>query len=216
MSVILAISFFVIVLDNVLGFSFHYRMSNKIDELTKVNLIIQNPLSDSIIRSNAVVLRQEIITRRNIFDYLFFRNSSTILNNAQTNSPAQSPSPKESIKNVYVYLMSTGGFIVLFGLMMCTTDFFYSDESNMLLRLITGISYFISPFSIAVLLSFILNLVPTFGRNGSGNVVLNFSIQMLVLAGILQFFIRYYRSRIKKMTKRKEELEAEYSTVGHA
>jgi hypothetical protein len=215
MSIVLIVVLSVILLDNLLGISFHYRINNKMDELEKVNALIQNPSSDSITKSNAVSLRQEILARKSIFDYLFLRNSSATLRNAKTNSPAQIPRPKESM-NYFVYVMSTGGFIILFGLTFCAIDFLYSDENRLILRFATALSFFFSPFVIAMFLMIALNFVPTFGHNASGNAVLNFFVQINVLACILVFFIRYYQRRIAWMKNRKEALEVDEQELGHS
>jgi hypothetical protein len=212
----LVVALSVILLDNLLGVSFHYRITNKMDELAKVNSIIQNPLSDSITKSNAIFLRQEILTRENVLDYLFSRNKSTAFKIAQTNKAAQIPIPKESIKNFYIFIMSSGGLIALFGVIMAFVDMIYSDEPSMILRFVNSLSFFVSPFAIGVTLFTILNLVPMIGRNWYANIVLNSLIQTLVLSGIILYFIRYYQYSIGRMKNRKEALEVDEQELGHS
>ena len=56
-AVIIVIITGIIIVDNILGLSFHLRINNKIEELRKVDFIIQNPLTDTISKSYAFSLR---------------------------------------------------------------------------------------------------------------------------------------------------------------
>ena len=51
-------------IDNVVGFSFHYRINNKLEQIEKVNLIIQSNNADSTAKRYAYYLRSQIINRK--------------------------------------------------------------------------------------------------------------------------------------------------------
>ena len=77
-----------------MGFSFSYRMNTKLEQLRKIDAIIQSPTADSITKKSYVVnLREDVIHRKSVRDYFFslksFLNSSkpetTNLRNSQQN-----------------------------------------------------------------------------------------------------------------------------------
>ena len=67
----------ILLVDNIIGFSYHYNTQRKIEEINNINSIINDSLTDKETKSNAIKLRSEIINRKNIISYtlLFIQNT---------------------------------------------------------------------------------------------------------------------------------------------
>lgn len=57
--------------DHLFDFSYNYRTSNRINNLEKINRVINNPITDSITKSAAVGVRNEIISHQNVFSFSY-------------------------------------------------------------------------------------------------------------------------------------------------
>lgn len=64
--IVIIISLFLI--DNVLGFSYSYVNNNKIEQLSKLNAIINDTASDEVTVTISKELRNEIIHRKNYLE----------------------------------------------------------------------------------------------------------------------------------------------------
>lgn len=69
----LLFSFFILILilllNNVFGFSFFYNSEKKIDQLTKINTVLQDSTLEPDFKNKVLQLREDIVNRKNVFEY---------------------------------------------------------------------------------------------------------------------------------------------------
>jgi hypothetical protein len=193
MSVVLISAVIVFLLDHELGISFHYEMDNKINELEKVNSIIQNPLSDSLTEEKAITWRQEIFARKSFSDYFFSRKTSPILKNAQTNKPAQIPSAKEApIMSYFVFYTSSSILFIGVDIFFFILSIFYQKRGTpLIVRLGTAVLYVGSSILVNAILVFFLLKIPMLGNDWTFNYILDFIAQSLIVMPALTLMIYY-------------------------
>lgn len=179
-AVIVICIFAVILVDNALGLSFHFRINNKLEELKKVDLIIQNPLSDSITKSYANYLRYKIINRKSLIDYLSFRQTSWKLNNI--NNPVGKPNEISSlIKNEFSFLISTGGFFIAMGIFFLFLISLDRDESvTFTKKLGLGLIFFGVLSGIGLITSLLFRILVSINNKWGSSYLLNLGIQVLL------------------------------------
>src|SRR5258705_1837611 len=98
LTAIILIILIIYLVDNVMGFSFHYEMNRRISELKEVNSIIQDPNADSVAKAYALELRAKIANRKIVTDYLRFRKTSSTSKIAQTSNPPATAKANDSIR----------------------------------------------------------------------------------------------------------------------
>lgn len=59
-----------IIIDNVLGFTFHYDKQRTISELSEISKIISDSSVDTQIKAKAMELKEEIIKRKSLHDFV--------------------------------------------------------------------------------------------------------------------------------------------------
>lgn len=59
-----------ILVDNVLGFTFHYNKQRTISELSEISKIISDSAADTQIKAKAMELKKEIVERRSFQDFI--------------------------------------------------------------------------------------------------------------------------------------------------
>jgi len=214
MSVVIVITAALLLVDNGLGISFHYCVTNKMEELSKVNLIIQNPLSDSTTKAYAISLRQRILTRKNWIDYFSLRQSSNIVKNAQTNEPPNSATAKDSIKDDFWFVGSSIGFFVIASLVFLFMFIFYITEAGSLfVRLASGILYSFIFLTGAAIVFLITRNIPIIKHNWNFNYLLNLIIQCGVMSVILLVAFLYHSQRREKISKQMEKIKKDYKST---
>ncbi|MDP4263297.1 MAG: hypothetical protein Q8941_12285 [Bacteroidota bacterium] len=187
-AVIIIIMTGTILLDNILGLSFHYRITNKISEIQQVNSIIQNPMSDSITKNYAFYLRDKIINRKSIADYLSFRELFKSSAKPKINKPSDKPNKTDSnIKNNLIFTLTAGGFFILFGIVIFIAVLFAETEPKDMKfyeRLALGIILGGGCVTIAIFLSFLLGLIPLIMKNWTYNYILNGLVQLTIISSV--------------------------------
>lgn len=82
----------VLLIDNLLGFSYSYSLDNKIDHVKNLNSIISDNTSDNVTKANAIALRKKVFERQNVFEKTYeyiadaFQESPTSVNTSSTSN----------------------------------------------------------------------------------------------------------------------------------
>lgn len=212
-AVVISFVLITIFLDNYLGISFHFKITNQIEELKQADAIIKNPLSDSITKSYAQVLRNRIMNHKSIVDY-FSRNASLNSKRANTNNPAQIPIINEPIKNDFWFFISAGGLFYFTGVVLALGMFLWSNDevglSGFWDKFATGSVFLILFIAFGYCISTIAYHIPMIGKNWTINYWVNVLIQIIglfiVMLGLSfsynQAHARFRKDLLKKLEQK--------------
>jgi cation transport ATPase len=193
-----------LIVDNGLDWSFHYRISNKIDELEKVESIIQNPKTDSATMQYAFQLRNSIENHKSVFDYFFSLRSSTTLKKTQTNKPPAIARAieEESIKGGFIFILSTIIVFIVAISIFAVNAFVEKNESvtfinRLALTIISTGSFGVIAFFFSVELS----KIPIINGQAGWNYLINVLAQIaffVLIWGIVKLVLYFEKSARQK------------------
>lgn len=183
--IILLFSLFALIIDNTLGLSYHYRVSNKIEELQKVDLMLQNNKTDTIIRYYTAYLRDEIIERKSLIDYFSFRDMSFNLKQIKTNNPAANAIATEPIKNEFKIYFYAGFMFYFIGFLMAWFCLFgVKDQFSIIERIYLTIYAILTIGGCGYIFGLIFDLLPMFGQDWKMNYAISVVVQIAVFTVI--------------------------------
>ena len=193
---ILIIIFGVLLVDNILGFSYYFSTEKQINQIEKLNNLIKDPITDSATMMYVVELRRDIINRTNWANQAssFFRGKPRNINIAQVNNPAAIPKPIESaIRNNFLFHISAGGIYYALAPIFLIMVIFTNRKTSLYSRLSTGAFSFILIWGFGFFFYSLFNLIPklvsdTWVWNYILNVILQFGL--LLFAGVMVNFAR--------------------------
>jgi hypothetical protein len=198
-----------LILNNELGFSFNYRMNSKIEELTKLNSLIDNPLSDSITKANATIWRYELLNKKSWLDYLFLRNPSANLKSPTINKDIQIPTAKSSILNYFLFYLSSGFLFYALAILFVILSVFYGvKKAPFTIRLGVAILSFSSCCLVAVLLTVLLLKIPMLGKSWGLNYVFNAVVQIIVFIWMM-YIVNHFVTKSDRYLELKGESTGE-------
>ena len=184
----------ILLVDNIIGFSYHYNTQTKIEEINNINSIINDSLTDKETKSNAIKLRSEIINRKNIISYtlLFIQNTKwtddEIKNKKEIIVKENKNFNIEKIdleivntNNFWFHLTSCGFFYIL-GIFMFPIMIFQDKTSSILQRIATGIFIAIILGLIGLFFYWICSLIPLISDY---SLTWNYAINIIIQVGVL-------------------------------
>jgi hypothetical protein len=192
----------VFILDNLIGFSFHYQEQKKIAEIEALNIIIKDHSNDSISITYASTLRDELIERKNLLEkiFLFFKNITSSDDQKQNSSgPTEiSKNKSVSIKSIFWTYASSGGIYFILTIVSIPL-LFITDKKNKLIVIIgTTITTVASMFIFGMFLTWLFSLIPQISsKTWLWNYLLNFTFQLIILSILLYFAIK--KSKLNKV-----------------
>jgi hypothetical protein len=172
----------VIILDNVIGVSYHYSVDKKLSELQITGQILKDTTLDKNTRLELTTLRNKIIARKHYSDQftdaiktLFKKEITTI----QTSIPIkETPTPR----NNFWFLMSVSGIYLLLYLIILIV-FPFMDKGNSIGQKIAIVIIFIVFAGLNALLYYwLFGFIPKLGDTWTWNYVLNFVVQIILFA----------------------------------
>lgn len=190
-AVVLFIILSIIFVDNYLGFSFHYNIDKRIEQVEKVNKILSDSLVDSTTKAFALNVRSEIMERKNAVDYLFsfFRGKSNTVIKHQANKPPDNPKNNDpiipSIKNNFWFNISAGGLYYLLAILMLPVLIFTDKTTSLPQRVGTGLVAALLFFGLGWFFYWVCTFIPQISdTTWAWNYIVNAIIQ-IVLVGLL-------------------------------
>jgi len=185
-----AVVFFVvmaiILIDNVLGFSYYYSTDKKIEQVQKLNSIIKDTTSDSTTKTFALHLRSEILERENAItqSFSFLRNIKwTSSKKEHTIAAKEIVKPKELIiKNDFWSHLTAGGFCYLLAILILPVVVFTDKKTSLPQRIATGILGAVLFFSFGWFFYWLSNFIPQISKTTwLWNYLINLAIQFLLI-----------------------------------
>lgn len=117
---IIACVLFVLVIDNIVGFSYYYNNSQKLTQVTQIGVLLKDSTLSKNDRLNLVNLRENLISHQSIKDWIWLHLS---------NIPSTNNDNKESvILNPYINFFTSTWFVLL--VMISTPLTVIKDNKN--------------------------------------------------------------------------------------
>ncbi len=169
-----------IIIDNVLGFTFHYNKQRTINELSEISKIISDSAADTQIKAKAMELKKEIVERRSLQDFIddaivdifrpIFVNDKGIV-------------AKKYIyeRNRVIEFLSLNWFLMFLFLFLplyfLTKPIFNKFWKN--LMMIFAVNFFLLILSFVIF--FVFSLIPTIYGRPVLNYLLDFSVMFIAI-----------------------------------
>ncbi|MCU7547784.1 hypothetical protein OCK74_01600 [Chitinophagaceae bacterium LB-8] len=183
--VILAL-FMIVLVDNILGFSFHYRTDKKLEELQKVAGIINDTSADRTTKAYAAALRSEIMDRQNIIDYSlsFLRNIKWASSKSDHTSKtiAADKTKDVPIKNDILFKFTVSGLYIIAGLIFIPIVLILDKKSPLHVRIASGLAAGFIIVMFSSLFNWLFGFIPILSKTTwAWNYGLNFVVQAIIL-----------------------------------
>jgi hypothetical protein len=188
--IVIASLFTLFLLDNILGFSYYFNTSRKIEQLQKLNTIVNDTTLDKNTKEFVLNLRQNIINRENIItqSFFFFRNIKlTSSTKAHINKSIEVKEKAEIVlRNNFWFHISAGGLYYLMGILMLPIMIFADKKPSIIQRIVTGIITGLVFYALGLLFYWICDFIPQLGNSTwIWNYLLNFLIQSILIIIII-------------------------------
>ena len=180
-----------LIIDNVLGFSYYYNTDKKVEQIQKLNIIIKDPTLDNTTKTFALHLRSEIIDRQNVLNQIFYFSINFKwfrFKQNPINSSKEIDNTSESIvKNNFWFHITAGGFYYLIAISMLPGIVFFDKKTSLTQRIATGIFATILFFGLGLFFYWLFNFIPQVSSSTwIWNYLLNLILQFLLIALLIQ------------------------------
>ena len=175
----------ILLIDNVLGFSYYFSIDKKVEQIQKLNSIIKDSTTDNTTKTFAINLRSEILKRENIINqsFSFFRNIKLPSSKKDQINPTNDPAKTidVSIRNNFWFHITAGGIYYLIAILALPIMIFRDKKTSLPQRIATGILAAALFFGFGWLFYWLFNFIPqvsttTWIWNYIINLVLQFSL----------------------------------------
>lgn len=175
-------------IDNTFGFSYYYSNENKISQINKIQILLDNQKLDSNLKLRLTSLQRDVINRQSIKDYIRLSLRNIFTTNSSSNQN-NNPISAKPIKNTLLFKVSAGGVYLLF--IVFSPLLIFVGRGNVFKRgvIITFIMMFL--FGITMLLNIGLGLIPIILNQPIYNYILNVLVQFSTLLLIYKG-LKYY------------------------
>ena len=167
-------------LNNTLGFTYHYNISRKLEEIQKVNEILKEPDLPISIKANLLVLRDNIINHQSWVDE-FWDYAQKLL----TSETVSKNDVHETVSRNFIWQFISSSFFVLIGMIAIPIYFIRKKTFKtfsgffIILFILWALMFFY-----AVIVALLLSLIPIIaGRpyiNYIVNIILNLAVPILI------------------------------------
>lgn len=183
-----------LLIDNLIGFSYSYVLNNKIEQVQKLNTIISDNSSDKPTIKQAIILRNETLLRKNViesvYDYLVglsFNENLSKPNKTNSNEKIN----HENTPNKFWFQMSSSGIYYFFGILMLPIILFLDKSSSVLQRVTVSILLFAMFSGIGLFFFWICSLIPMVLNNSWG---LNYLINIIIQCSIIFLMFKFNKN----------------------
>jgi hypothetical protein len=180
-----------VLIDNLIGFSYSYLLNNKIEEVQKLNSIISDKTSDKLTIKHAVRLRNETLLRKNVLEEINDYLSGLSFNKNLSGPQKPNFSKKESYDispNNFWFHVTSSGIYYFFGILMLPLMLFLDKSSSILQRITMSILLSAMFSGIGLFFFWICSLIPMILNNSWFlNYLINFVIQGTIIFLMFKF-----------------------------
>lgn len=204
--------FIIIILDNVLSFSYYYNNEKKISQIQSINSIVKDTTINDKERKMLFTLRDKIILHKtwkdNVWDFftsIEFKNdvkpSLNVIEKKKDIAIIKEPNKVE--RNYYLHFITSSWFFLLVILIVPFVGF--SDKNTSFLTALMIILFFVIPLFLFLgwIFAKIFSFIPIILNNPINNYILNFILSFLLI--ILFGFLISRTNNSKKKLKEDDE-----------
>ena len=178
----------VLLVDNVLGFSYSYSLTNKVNHIQKLNAIISDSTSDKSTINYAMSLRKDVFVRKNILENV----QAFVINSFKENSElgeTHNSKINQINPNVFLFHVTSSGSFYLVAIFMFPVMLFVDrTSSSFSQKLVMSLFLFIMFAGIGIFFYWICSLIPMILTNSwILNYICNLLIQGLFIYIIFKF-----------------------------
>ncbi|MFN8415570.1 MAG: hypothetical protein U0U66_04480 [Cytophagaceae bacterium] len=179
-AVVVLIILAIFIVDNILGFSYYYSTDKKIEQVQKLNSIINNASTDSITKSFSIKIRSEVIERGNVFtqSLVFLKNFKWYESGADE---VINIKPKIT-KSDFWFNITSGGLYYFIAIIILPIYVFTDKNTSIMQRVGTGILMVAIFYGMGMFFGWLCSFIPQISNTTWGwNYLLNSSIQFLII-----------------------------------
>jgi hypothetical protein len=174
----------IMMVNDLLGFAYYYRMNKKVENFERLTKIIGDSGTDSTSRAKAFVLREEVVCKQP--DYLVFMNifgkfCRSISAVRKTTVPITETTTKiaanVSIRNEVLFFVSSSGIYVIIGIIAMMIMLFHKRQP-IVQKLAGAVTFFLLFLIVSIAMYYLTNLIPILFSNWSFNYIANILIQI--------------------------------------
>ena len=176
-----------IAIDKIVGFSYHYFIDKKIEEVELVGRILKDTTLEKNNRKELITLRQDILSKKYFYDYIADEVESIINNDSSIKEVSNKNSNIQEPRNNFIFLMSSSACYIIIYLVVLIA-YLFDKKFSILQRIAMEIIIVVLGVILISILNWILGYVPKISQNTwNYNYVLNFLIQ-ITLIGLTVYF----------------------------
>jgi hypothetical protein len=185
----------IIVLDNIIGLSYHYSVDKKLTEINVIGQILKDTTLEKSTRKELLTLRQEILNKKYFYDQItdgvksLFKKDVTPVHADKSTNIAETP------RNNLWFLISSSGILLLFYFIMILVYPFIDKNNSFGQKLAIEIIIIVLGGLRIWLNYWLLGFIPKLGNTWTGNYILNFAIQILIFATSIVIIAREERKK---------------------
>lgn len=163
------------IIDNTFGFSYYYGTENKISQVSKIQVLLDNQKIDSSLKLQLKNLQNDVINRKSLKDYvvLSFKNIfATNSNVSQTIKPISA----KPIRNDFLNKLSISGIYLL--MIILSPILLFGLDEDFFKKVTFTIILILSSFGLAAMLITLSRMIPILFNSPVYNYLLNLLIQL--------------------------------------
>lgn len=194
--------FLILALDNIVGFSYHYSMDRKLNEVKIVGEILKDSTLDQSVKKDLIKTRTELLRKRYFYGYISESFSSIFSNNSVKKTPEEAQVQRSN----FWFLISTSGIYLLCYFILIIIFPFMDDKNSFGQKIAIEIVIAIFGFVHISLFYWLMGLIPKLSDTWTWNYILNGSIQ-IAFTIILSLLVNKETKKKSKKPKAKDVVE---------
>lgn len=191
----------IVILDNIVGLSYHYSVDKKLNEIQLAGQILKDTTLEENTRKEILALRQEVLNKKYFYDYIT-NGVKSLYTKEYSTKEAKIPSnvivaPRN---NLWFLISSTGIYLILYLILIVIFPFL--DKSNSIGQKIAIEIIIIVLGGLNCAINYwLLNFIPKLGDTWTANYIVNFIIQVILFSMIMALLANEQKKKVKNLTK---------------
>lgn len=182
LAIILVIMLAIYTTNDILGFSYYYRMNRKAELLDKLTKIITDAKTDSIGRAEAIAMRHRIACKEpTYFSLLSFLGKLFRVDPKSANNTATPPITTDttniaanvSMRNEFLFFVASSGLFAIIGIILIPITLFTNKSDTISQRVANTVIITLTFAFITFSMYALMNLIPKILKSWAYNYILN-------------------------------------------
>ncbi len=191
--------FLILIVDNIVGFSYHYSMDRKLNEVKIVGEILKDSTLDQSVKKDLIKTRTELLHKKYFYGYISDSFSAIFSNN----SVKKTPEEVQAQRSNFWFLISTSGIYSLCYFILIIIFPFMDDKNSFGQKIAIEIIIAICGFVHISLFYWLMGLIPKLSDTWTWNYILNGSIQIAFTVTMSLLVNKEAKKKLKKSKSKK-------------